>query len=297
MRKNKSLLVGGSIITFLLILAIIGPLLPFVKEGMEPEAFRLVENGITLVPPYSPSSEFLIGSDGNGVDLLSRAIIGTRETLIIVLGITLLRFLLAIPLGILGSFFKTANFILQSWKQLLSFVPTIFMIVFFANAPYLVFAENRFIWMVLLIAIIDVGRISDIIRTQAVFVSKTQFVEAGITVGTRPFRLFRKYYWPQLLPHVIVNAVNDIGRNMFIIGQLGVINIFISLKIQSTEDDTYQILNTSNAWPQFFENVSSTIRIYPWIPLTACLFICITTIGFYIFGEGLRKYFITLRRA
>jgi peptide/nickel transport system permease protein len=79
---------------------------------------------------------------------------------------------------------------------------------------------------------------------------------------------------------------------MFIIGQLGIINIYISHEIRPMDDPlSFELHNVTNAWPQFMENIIKDLYTAPWIPLSACVAITISVVGFFMLGEGLKKYF------
>nr|WP_259548318.1 hypothetical protein [Heyndrickxia oleronia] len=54
MKKNKSLIIGISLVSIILFIAIAGPYLPFVDQELKTEGVRKMDNGSLKVPAFSP---------------------------------------------------------------------------------------------------------------------------------------------------------------------------------------------------------------------------------------------------
>lgn len=285
MKENKSLLFGTICIVILIFIALIGPYLPFVDSDLSEEFIRR-DQGKLDIAPFPPSSLNPFGTDHFGRDILSFIIIGTKETLAIVLGITFIRFLIAVPLGFFAKYLKPVRMLLNGWNQLFSYVPPLFMIVMIISLPLFIFIDFRLIWLILVIALLEVGRVATIVYEKTNALANTEFILAGTMVGCTLLNLFKRHYWPHLRPQIITNFANDLGRTMFLIGQLGFIKISITYSI-----GTFGIKSTSTAWPLLFERVLYDIYGEQWIPFFTCLPIAFTVFAFYMFGNGLRRYF------
>ena len=288
---NRSLFIGCFLVALLIITAVAAPYLPFVDTSLKEHIMKQRADGSFELPPFAPSKEYPLGSDQHGVDLLSRVLLGTKETLLTVLGIAFLRYVLALPLGILSFYFKVAKYFLNIWNKLFSYMPPIFFIVLLLGMPFIVFSENRVLWFVIVIALVDVGRVADIFHRIVEDISKKPYVEAGIVSGCSRAKMLRTYYWPPLQPHVLIQFSADIGRILFLIGQLGVVKIFISVKFISQLGGSYQAFNTSNAWPTFFDNILEHIWSHAWLPITGVVAIAITILAFSFISGGLQQYF------
>ncbi|WP_442600179.1 ABC transporter permease [Neobacillus sp. D3-1R] len=293
MRKNRILTLGTIGMLIILFVSFIGPYLPIVDSNLiEEKPFFRYHNGVMEVAPYAPSSDYLLGSDKNGRDLLSLLIVGTRPTLSFVLYVCILRYLLAVPIGLIVSnpsgpqYLRT---IVQIWSKLSSYVPTIFIIILLANSPFVLFSEKRTYWMIALIALIEVGRVSEFVSAQIEKIKSEDFVSAGIMVGNRFSGLVVRYFWPHTLPQIVINFSLDVSRTIFLIGQLGIFSIFISHEVAMAGLDTFNVMNTSITWPMLLTNVIQDIRIHPWIPFWTSLFIAFSSFSFYLLSEGLRK--------
>ncbi|GAA0342057.1 ABC transporter permease [Bacillus carboniphilus] len=292
-KMNLQLKLGISFLIILITIAIAGPFLPFVDNELTKEGMRRID-GKMEIPPFPPSEENWLGTDRYGVDVFSMLVLGTKEVLLIIFSITILRYIIAVPMGVMAFYSKWIKGFMDFISQAFSFVPAIFMIILLVNLPYLMYSPNRLWWAIVIIALLEVGRVSELIFTQVRSISSRTFIEAAITVGTSPPKLFRKYYLPALLPELTVNFFLDLGRTLFIVGQLGVINIYITHKIQVIQAafiPVFEVQNTSNAWPLLFDQVLFDIYTYQWIPFSACIAISIVVYGFFTLSEGLRKHF------
>nr|WP_255688813.1 ABC transporter permease subunit [Pontibacillus sp. HN14] len=246
------------------------------------------------IPPFPPSGEYWLGSDHYGRDILSRLVVGTKEVLAVVLSVVLIRYSIAIPLGLGAFYYRPVRALLQFLNQTLSFVPMIFIVLFFLMLPYVYFSPHRTTWLIIILAVVEVGRVGDVLYKQTEEISYKPFMDTAITSGNTSFQMLRRYYFPQLFPHMAVNVSLDISRVMFVIGQLGLIQVFISHKIEALPSVTtpaYKVVNTSNAWPVLFQRATADVFGSVWIPFAGAGAITIFVVGFYLLGNGIRHYF------
>ncbi|SMG35882.1 peptide/nickel transport system permease protein [Paenibacillus aquistagni] len=289
--KNIPLILGAGMIGVLIILMLFGPYLPFVDEQLEPVKHRWSEDKRLQLPPYPPSVHNLLGSDKNGVDLFSKIVMGTKETLLIVLGITTLRYMIAVPLGLLARRQKgLGHVIVQGWNQIFSFIPTILAAVLLLSIPPIQNAEHRLLIAIVVLAVIEVGRVAQVTAERAHQVGKEEYIEAGTALGLSSRRMARSYYLPALAPEVIVGFCIDLGKVMLLIGQLGILQIFLQHVWVEVHFFTPKYLNTSLNWSALLaehrrEVLSSKFGFifYP------AAFIAFSILAFNLLGEGLRR--------
>lgn len=288
---NKSLTIGLLILSFLLIIAFTAPYLPFVDTSLKEQVMRQKEDGGYELPPFAPSKEYQIGSDANGVDLLSKVLLGTKETLLTILAIALIRYIFAIPLALASFYSRFFHKILIVWNRLFSFMPPIFFIILIVGTPFIVFSDSRYLWFMIVLALIEVGRVADIFYQGMLDIKKKPYVEAGIVAGSSALTMLRNYYWPPLRPFFIVQFFSDLGRILFLIGQLGIVEIFFSVEFVSQLSGGYKAMNTSNIWPTYYLDLTKHIWSHPWLPITGTIAIGITIFAFSLTSNGLQQYF------
>lgn len=290
--KNKLLIVGIILSAFLFIIMFAGPYLPFVDSELEAKRLYFPEPRKVMTAPFPPSEKHIFGSDRDGRDLLSLLVMGTKETLIFILGVTILRYVIAVPLGMLGYKNKGLfSWIIQGWHKFFSSMPSNLIVIIILNLPFLLYSNHRFLWAFLIIALFEVGRVSHIIQQQSYLLSKRPFIETAVTIGVKPFSILKNHYLPNLFPEIITNFCLDIGRVALIIGQLAILNIFLTIEMVQLNYGFSHIVNTSLDWPSMMSNTRQDIRSAFWIPFFPALAITFTIMTFTILGEGLRKHF------
>ncbi|MGZ9583524.1 ABC transporter permease [Paenibacillus marinisediminis] len=291
--KNVTLWIGGAMLALLVFVMFAGPYLPFVDRELTPEKHRWTADDHLMLPPYPPSELNPIGSDAEGVDNLSKLIVGTKETVFIIFAVALVRYLIAVPLGLLSYRNKGPfHFITSGMNQFFSYLPTIFSAILLINLPFLLLSPNRLLWVIFILALLEVGRVAYIVQQQAHHVSLQPFVEAGVVLGLSNSRMARSYYLPALGPELIVNFCVDLGKVTLLIGQLGVLGIFLTHEWVEVYVMSMQFLNTSNNWVSLLAENRRDIFLskfeFIFYPAVAIMY---TILTFNVLGEGLRKHF------
>lgn len=291
--RNIPLWIGSIMLLFLIFMMFFGTYLPFIDKDLEVEVFRRDEDGKLILPPYEPSLKNLLGTDQRGVDTLSRIVVGAKETVFIVFAIAAIRYLIAVPLGIFAYKQKgAAHWIVTGLNQLFSSLPTIFSAVLLVSLPFLLTNQHRLLWVILLLASIEIGRVAYIIQQHTYKISREPFVEAGIAIGNSPWNLYRRYYLPSLLPEIIINFCIDLGKVMLLIGQMGALNVFLSQEWVQLSYGSVEFMNTSQNWATLLASHRADIYAnkfsFIFYPAFAIMYVILT---FNILSEGLRRHF------
>ncbi|QOY37404.1 ABC transporter permease [Anaerobacillus isosaccharinicus] len=293
MIRQKSFYIGMTMLVFIFSVMIIGPYLPFIDKEISGETLRMGDEFSRAPFPPSLSNPFEpFGTDTLGRDLLSLIVIGTKDTLILVFLITVIRYAVAIPLA-LGSINQRgpAYWLLTSWNSVFSALPTIFSAVLLMNLPFVIFSGNRVLIVIIILAFIEVGRVAYIIQQEGYMVTNELYVKAGITIGNSRLGLFSRYYLPALLPSILTNFFLDLGKVLLLIGQLGIFSIFIEQSWIQLAAGSGEIQNISYNWASILGESRGTLSRAPWITFFPALAITFTIISFFFIGEGLRAYF------
>jgi len=288
-RENLLLCSGLLIFSCILGIALFGQYLPFVDEQLG-ELKYLKEDGAFYAPPYEPAKEYWFGTDRNGRDIFSLIVMGAKETLLIVIAVTMLRYIIAIPLSFLAH--KRApgiETLVKSFNAFLSYVPTVIIVVIFAILPPILFSESRPYWLIFIIAMVEVGRVASMLKDDIDEIAMKEFMKSGHAIGAGPFKMFKSYYLPFLYEKLAVYIVTDLGKVMFILGQLGIIDIFISQNLVQAEIGMFEIRNESVSWPMLLANAYKDIRGPVWIPFFPALAMTITILTFNMIAQGIRQ--------
>ena len=227
----------------------------------------------------APSGAHLFGTDEYGRDILSRAIYGTRNTMMVGLGSSILAALLGIPLGLIAGYFggKIDNIIMRILDAFLSFPALLLAIlvitIFGASAISLVFT----------IAIVNFPRFSRIVRSSVLSLKEREFVEANKASGAG---------WPYILFRTILpNCISSITVQFSLLTAVAILTeagmSFMGLGIQPPDPAWGSMLYYSQMY------LSSAIW-YCLVP-TAFIFLVVLSINF--LGDALRDWFDPMKQS
>ncbi|MDO3408719.1 ABC transporter permease subunit [Saccharibacillus sp. CPCC 101409] len=300
MRKNPILRIGAGMFAVLLILVFAGPYLPFIDRHLTAVSHRWSADKHLILPPYDYSSQNLLGSNKQGVDNLSRVVVGARPTLGIVLCVSALRYAIGIPLGLMARARRgPVHTLLTGMNRLFAYMPPLLMIAMLAGLPLVVYSSSRLFWMILFMTLVEIGRVGYIVQRQTAAIAAESYVEAGNALGLKPWRLFRAYYLPALLPELAVNFCLDLGKVMMLLGQLGLLGIYLNVSPEQLGTvGQFGRGYTGSDWgamisDHLYDLFVSKFR-YVLIPSFAILYVVLT---FNVLGEGLRRKFNAVGRA
>ncbi|CAN7245059.1 ABC transporter permease [Aminobacter sp. LjRoot7] len=175
------------------------------------------------------SSQFLLGTDNLGRDLLSRMIYGARTTIFIAVMATALSFSLGAILGftaaVVGGWFDTG---MSRFVDLLMAIPTlIFALVVLSVLP------STLVTLILVMGILDATRVYRLSRAVAVDINVMDFVEAAKLRGEgMGWIIFR-----EILPNALSPLISELGlRFIYAVLFLSALS-FLGLGVQPPDAD------------------------------------------------------------
>src|SRR5438309_2526875 len=195
--REDRLAVGGAIfIVLLIVLALLAPVLP-IRDPNHGYYELLPANGA----PLAPSSAFLLGSDPNGRDLLSRIIWGARISLFIGFVANGLALAIGVTVGALAGY-------LRGWFETilmrLTDIMMAFPVLLFSIAIISIIERGSVLVIVAVIALFYWTAVARIVRGQVLSLKEREFVEAGRALGGGPQHNLLHHILPHLVPIIIV---------------------------------------------------------------------------------------------
>lgn len=158
----------------------------------------LQQNIIARLEP--PSSEFLLGTDSYGRDVLSRVIFGTRISLLVGFVAILIAMTVGTILGVLAGYIGgwVDRLVMGLVDVLLSF-PTLVLGLMIA-AMLGASLEN----LIIAIAITEIAPFVRVARAPTIALRQRDFVEAGRALGYSPIRIMGVHIVPNMISDVVV---------------------------------------------------------------------------------------------
>jgi peptide/nickel transport system permease protein len=299
---------GVALLALLLALAACGPVfMPQDPTEMHTTRYFAAPDGKLALktPPFPPSAEFPWGTDYLGRDIMSRFLSGCRYTLLLALGAVLVRFILAVPLGLLATqpALSLLGRLVSGAAALGGAVPTLFvsLIVISVLASF----ARDIVWSVLVfigvLGVVGAPRLAEDIRRAGRGIMVQPFIEAAQATGCSAARIAVRHVLPGLVPRLLVAFPLEAANVLGLIGQLGLFGIFIG---RSFEMECWVDLAGSGAvftwfdiriepatgeWSSSLAWARRFMRQAPWMFLPAMGGFLAAILGFSFLGEGLRR--------
>ena len=279
--------VGAIIIVGLLAIIVFGPR----WAPHDPTAIyepRMVE-GKFVRPPFPPSSEFPLGTDQQGRDILSLLLVGARRTLTIAFFAVLARVVLGALLGCLAGWFAGSllDRALMSAVEVLAAFPSLLlaMVVIFA------LGVKQGMWVFVAgLCVVGWGEAAQYVRAQVMTIREKEYIEGALAVGLGDMQVLLRQVLPNLFPSLVVLACLEMGGVMMLLGELGFVGVFIGGGMRTTNvmDQSVTYFDVPE-WGVMLSNTWRSFRTFPWATLYPALAFTISIVGFNLFGEGLRR--------
>jgi peptide/nickel transport system permease protein len=260
LRKNNSAKVGMFIFLFLVLCALLAPLIaPYRYDKMDMNSSFA-----------TPSWQHPFGCDKFGRDILSRLLYGARYSLGIGLSAQLFGVIAGMALGSFAGYFGgKVDILLMRGIDILQAIPSLLMAIIISTA-----LGGGFINTVLALSIGTVSPACRMTRAQFLTIRDKEFIEAARSIGCSKFR--------QVVVHILPNAVSPLIVSTTLGTGVAIMNAaalsFIGLGVQPPMPEWGAMLTAGKEY----------IRYYPHMVLFPGLLIAITVLCLNMFGDGLR---------
>ncbi len=259
--KSPFTIFGVILIFVIICLAIFGPwIAPYSFE----EASRW-----SLYAWKPPSPEFPLGTTYAGRDVLSRAIYGTRTSLLIAFLSVSISLIFGISLGLIAGFYGkwVDSIIMRCMDIILAFPGIIFALAFLA------ILGSTFFYIVIIFGVIGIPFYSRLIRSSVLKEKELDYIAAAKIAGANNWRIMFRHILPNAIQPIIISMSFDIGRLMISL----VILSFLGFSDPMFINWGYDIyIARGHIWDA------------PWASFWPSVMILISVIGFMIVGDGLR---------
>ncbi|MEJ2045324.1 MAG: dipeptide ABC transporter permease DppC [Reinekea sp.] len=265
-RQNRGAVIGLAYVAFIVMMALLASLL---APHSPTEQFR---DFILAPPAFSDggSTQFLLGTDGVGRDILSRLMHGARLSLLIGLVIVLVSLVMGICLGLMAGYFggviDTAimriSDILQSLPPLLLAIAIVAVL-----GPSILNAG-------LALSLVYLPHYTRLTRASVLAERNRDYVVASRVAGAHAWRLMFITILPNCLAPLIVQATLSFSNAILDMAALG----FLGLGAQPPLPEWGTMLATAREY----------IQSAWWVVTFPGLAILSTVLAFNLMGDGLR---------
>lgn len=230
----------------------------------------------------SPSLAHPLGTDGNGMDMLTRLMYGGRVSLLVGFVVVIIELVIGVILGgISGYFGKWVDNIIMRIVDVFYCIPSMPLMIILGSAMDAMQVDNttRLIALMLVLGFLGWPGIARLVRGQILSLREQEFMTAteatGISVSRRIFR----HLIPNVIPQLIVTCTMGLGSTIITEATLSFLGLGVKFPYAS--------------WGSIISDVNNayvmTSYLFVWIPAGICLLIAV--LGFNFVGDGLRDAF------
>ncbi|HKL99845.1 MAG TPA: ABC transporter permease [Mobilitalea sp.] len=230
----------------------------------------------------SPSKVHLLGTDGNGMDILTRLMYGGRISLMIGFIVVILETILGVILGgIAGYFGKWVDSLIMRIVDIVNCIPSLPLYIILGSImTYMkVDPKLRIYILMLILAVLGWPSIARMVRGQILSLREQEFMTATEALGISVPRRIFKHLVPNVIPQLTVISTMNLGSVILVEATLS----FLGLGVKFPFASWGNIINAVN------DIYVMTNYLFVWIP--AGVLILMTVLGFNFVGDGLRDAF------
>src|SRR3954468_19975130 len=162
---------------------------------LTPHDPQLLTPALRLKPA---SSEYLLGTDAYGRDVLARILYGGRISLLICLGSPVISIVIGLTIGLFSGFFKWMDAILMRVMDGLMAMPGVLLAIAVVSL-----SGATLTTVLIAITIPEIPRVARLVRAVVLSAREEPYVEAAISVGSS----LPKIMWRHLMPNTIAPLI------------------------------------------------------------------------------------------
>lgn len=230
----------------------------------------------------APSKAHWLGTDGYGMDMLTRLMYGGRVSLMIGFIVEIISTVLGVILGgVSGYFGGWVDNLIMRIVDIFYCIPSlpIFIIIGVAMDNTGVPPKVRMIYLMLILGFLGWPGIARLVRGQILSLREQEFMTATEACGLSVHRRIFKHLVPNVIPQLIVSCTMGLGSTILIEATLSFLGLGVRFPFAS--------------WGNIITDVNDTFVLtnywFIWIPAGTLLLL--TVLAFNILGDGLRDAF------
>ncbi len=218
-----------------------------------------------------PGSRFLLGTDTQGRDVLSRVLYGARLSLSVGVISQSVSVTLGVLLGLLAGYYgRWVDALVMRLADITLAFPTLLLLIAVAAA-----VKPSLPVVFVVIGIVGWAGMARLVRSQVLVLRHSEFVLAARALGARDRRVLLRHLLPNVRTQVIIAATLGIAGAIMAEAALS----FVGLGAQPP----------TPSWGAMVADGRDLLRVAPWISFAPGLAIGAAVLGFNLVGDALRE--------
>lgn len=260
LKENKVAMISMITVFAIVLLAIIGPYLT---------KFDYASNDLLNSNMY-PNKEHWFGTDELGRDIFVRVMYGARISLSVGFVAAFINLTIGVVYGGVSGYYggRVDNMMMRIVDVIYSIPMMLYVILL------MVVLGKGLINVFITLGVVYWGNMARIVRGQVLSLKEQEFILAAKAAGAKKSRIILRHLIPNCMGQIIVTLTLSIPGAIFTEAFLSFIGLGVSAPMSS--------------WGTLCNDALSTFKTFPFQLFIPAVAICITMIGFNLFGDGLR---------
>jgi ABC-type dipeptide/oligopeptide/nickel transport system permease subunit len=261
-RRDHLFKVGAGLVLLVVLAAILAPWI----APHNPLSGNLKDAYLT-----PPGSRFLLGTDSQGRDVLSRVLYGARISLAVGIVSQLVSVTLGVTLGLLSGFYgRWVDALVMRLADVTLAFPTLLLLIAVAAA-----IQPSLLVVFLIIGAVGWAGMARLVRGQVLLLKNAEYVTAARALGAPDRSILWRHLLPNVRAQVIVAATLGMAGAIMAEAALS----FIGLGAQPP----------TPSWGAMVAEGRDLLRVAPWVSFAPGLAIGVAVMGFNLLGDALRE--------
>lgn len=236
-------------------------------------------------PDKTGLARFPLGTDTIGRDVFSRAIYGTRTSLIVGFIPMILIITIGTTIGLIAGYAggKVDTLLMRLTDVVYAFPDLLFFIIMITalRDTWIGQLLNGLFLLFVSLALVNWTGVARLVRGQVLSLKEKEFIEAARSIGVKDWQIIARHLFPNSLAPIIVSAAFRVPQAILVEAVLGYIGIGIR---PATDPNT--VFPTS--WGLMLLEGRDAILSQPWLLITPAILIALIMLAFTFIGDGLR---------
>ena len=273
LRRNWAVMIGGSVLALLALIALAAPWLGTVDPTLFDPASRDLLPGavgeISTLEGESIAHQFLMGSDGFGRDIYSRVIYGTRVSLIVGAAVALVSLLIGVSCGLAAGYIRWADGVMMRIMDGVMAIPGILIAI-----ALVALWKASLVTVIIAIAIPEIPRVTRLVRSLVLSIREEPYVEAAISLGTGTLSIMFGHILPNTMAPLIVQGTYICASAILVEAILSFLGVGLPTDIPT--------------WGNIMAEGRVQFNDFPHNVFFPGVFLALTVLAINMLGDGLR---------
>jgi ABC-type dipeptide/oligopeptide/nickel transport system permease subunit len=218
-----------------------------------------------------PGGRFLLGTDSQGRDVLSRVLYGARLSLSVGLISQSVAVTLGLVLGLLAGYYgRWVDAVVMRLADVTLAFPTLLLLIAVAAA-----IKPSLPVVFVVIGVVGWAGMARLVRSQVLVLRRSEYVLAARALGATDRRVLLRHLVPNVRSQVIIAATLGIAGSIMAEAALS----FVGLGAQPP----------TPSWGAMVADGRDLLRVAPWVSFAPGIAIGLAVLGFNLVGDALRE--------